>query len=44
MPTYATYLFHARLKGFQPLSEPTFNSLIEARYNPITNQFIKGSV
>ena len=43
MPNYDTYLFHARLKGFQPLSEPTFNALIKAKYNPITNQFV-GSV
>lgn len=40
MPTYAQYLDHARAKGFQPLTESTFNALIACRFNPITNDFI----
>ena len=34
---YAEYLNHAKAKGFQPLSEAAFNSLVAAGFNPITN-------
>jgi hypothetical protein len=39
MPTYAEYLAHARTKGFQPVSQATFDSLIRAGFNPITGAF-----
>jgi len=42
MPTYTEYLVYAKSKGFQPLAEDTFKSLLKAKFNPITNQFIKG--
>jgi hypothetical protein len=42
MPTYQQYLTYASNKGFQPLTEVTFNYLIAARFNPITSQFHKG--
>lgn len=40
MPTYAQYLEHATTKGFQPVSEATFNAMLACRFNPITNDFI----
>lgn len=39
MPTYQEYLYHAAKQGFQPYSEPTFNKLIAAKFNPITSTF-----
>ena len=42
MPTYQEYLYHAAKKGFQPLSENSFNYLLKAKFNPITNKFFGG--
>jgi len=42
MPTYQEYLYHAAKQGFQPWSEPTFNALLKARFNPITSEYIRG--
>jgi hypothetical protein len=39
MPTYSQYLIYSKNKGFQPLSEKSFNSLISAGFNPISNEF-----
>ena len=39
MPTYQEYLAHAKAKGFQPVTETTFNALIACKFNPITNNF-----
>ena len=39
MPTYTEYLAYAKSKGFQPLSEKSFNSLVSAGFNPISNEF-----
>jgi hypothetical protein len=35
--TYANYVAYAQTKGFQPVSVTTFNALVLAGYNPITN-------
>lgn len=39
LPTYAQYLAYAKTKRFQPLSEKSFNSLVSAGFNPLTNEF-----
>lgn len=41
MPTYQQYCYYAAKQGFQPLSEPAFMSLLKARFNPITNSFVR---
>lgn len=35
--TYANYLAYAQSKGFQPVKLTTFNALVLAGFNPITN-------
>ena len=37
--TYRGYVAYAEAKGFQPVSIHTFNSLVLAGYNPITNKW-----
>jgi hypothetical protein len=37
MPTYKEYTEYAKAKGFQPLNEKTYQAMIKANYNPITN-------
>lgn len=39
MPKYSEYLSYAKAKGFQPISENVFNSLIGAGINPIPLQY-----
>jgi hypothetical protein len=35
--TYANYVAYAKSKGFQPVQLSTFNALVLAGFNPITN-------
>lgn len=37
--TYTNYLAYAKSKGFQPVSLSTFNALVLAGFNPITNRW-----
>jgi hypothetical protein len=37
--TYRSYLAYAQSKGFQPVSIHTYNALVLAGYNPITNRW-----
>lgn len=39
MPTYAEYLAYAASRGFQPMKESTFDSLIACGFNPITSEW-----
>lgn len=39
MPSYADYVAHAASRGFQPMSESTFNKLVACGFNPITSQW-----
>lgn len=37
--TYRAYVAYAQSKGFQPVSIQTFNALVLAGFNPITNKW-----
>jgi hypothetical protein len=37
--TYSNYKAYAAAKGFQPVSIATFNALVLAGFNPITNRW-----
>lgn len=37
--TYRNYVAYAQSKGFQPVSIKTFNALVLAGFNPITNKW-----
>lgn len=37
--TYRDYVAYAKAKGFQPVSIQTFNALVLAGFNPITNKW-----
>ncbi len=41
MPSYRNYLIYASTKGFQPVSLDTFNALLKAKFNPVTNTFVR---
>lgn len=38
-PTYADYLAYAKERGFQPMSEATFDRLVALGLDPIRNRW-----